>query len=119
MASQYAYLGGFHGTSNVLAGYKFGIPISGTMAHSFVTSYNSLEQIKEYEINGVNIKETALQYRKELGYENTSESELAAFLDYARTLSHNFLCLVDTYDTLHSGVPNFLVVSLALIKAGV
>lgn len=42
-ASQYAYLGGFHGSSNVLAGIKFGIPISGTMAHSFVTSYHSLD----------------------------------------------------------------------------
>ncbi|KAL4502351.1 hypothetical protein ABPG72_011938 [Tetrahymena utriculariae] len=119
MASQYAYLGGFHGTSNVLAGYKFGIPISGTMAHSYITSYNSLEQIKEFEINGVQIMQTALQYRNELGYDHSNESELAAFLDYARTMPHNFLALVDTYDTLHSGVPNFLVVSLALIKAGV
>jgi len=34
-----SYLAGFHGTSNVLAGKKYGIPISGTMAHSYVTSF--------------------------------------------------------------------------------
>lgn len=60
IASQYAYLGGFHGTSNVLAGFKFGIPISGTMAHSFVTSYSSLDDISEFEMNGIRIKETTL-----------------------------------------------------------
>jgi nicotinate phosphoribosyltransferase len=34
-----SYLAGFDGTSNVLAGRRFGIPIVGTMAHSFVTSF--------------------------------------------------------------------------------
>ena len=34
-----SYLAGFAGTSNVLAGEKYGIPLSGTMAHSFVTSF--------------------------------------------------------------------------------
>ena len=35
------YLAGCAGTSNVLAGKRFGIPISGTMAHSFVTAFAS------------------------------------------------------------------------------
>lgn len=36
LAARAAYLAGFAATSNVLAGRQFGIPISGTMAHSFV-----------------------------------------------------------------------------------
>ncbi|HWP57542.1 MAG TPA: nicotinate phosphoribosyltransferase [Candidatus Acidoferrales bacterium] len=34
-----SYLAGFAGTSNVLAGMRYGIPIVGTMAHSFVSSF--------------------------------------------------------------------------------
>ena len=36
-----SYLAGFEGTSNVMAGRKYGIPVSGTMAHSFVTSFDA------------------------------------------------------------------------------
>ena len=36
-ASKYAYMAGFDGSSNVLVGFKEGIPISGTHDHSFVT----------------------------------------------------------------------------------
>jgi nicotinic acid phosphoribosyltransferase len=35
MAARATYIGGFNGTSTVLAGQRFEIPIYGTMAHSF------------------------------------------------------------------------------------
>lgn len=34
-----SYMAGFAGTSNVLAGQKYGIPAVGTMAHSFISSF--------------------------------------------------------------------------------
>ena len=39
-AARASYIAGCSGTSNVLAGWKYGIPIFGTMAHSFVQSFN-------------------------------------------------------------------------------
>ncbi len=68
-----AYIGGAAGTATVLAGQMFGIPISGTMAHSWVMSFD-----QEYE----------------------------AFRAYAESYPDSTVLLVDTYDVLHSGVPN-------------
>lgn len=39
-----AVIGGFHATSNVLAGQRFGVPVAGTHAHSWIMSFPS-----EYE----------------------------------------------------------------------
>jgi nicotinate phosphoribosyltransferase len=39
-----SYVAGFNGTSNVLAGERYGIPVSGTMAHSFITSFEEEEE---------------------------------------------------------------------------
>ena len=44
LAARASYIGGCVGTSNVLAGYLFGIPTYGTMAHSFIMSYDSEEE---------------------------------------------------------------------------
>ncbi|OHB49362.1 MAG: nicotinate phosphoribosyltransferase [Planctomycetes bacterium GWF2_41_51] len=77
-ASRAAVIGGFDATSNVRAGRDFDIPISGTMAHSFVQSY---------------------------------DDELTAFRDFAQCRADDCILLVDTYDTLNSGIPN-------AIKAG-
>ena len=41
LAARASYLAGFAGTSNVLAGRRFGIPLFGTMAHSYVMAHDS------------------------------------------------------------------------------
>lgn len=44
-----SYLAGFEATSNVLAGALYGIPVSGTMAHSFITSFTSeIESFRQF-----------------------------------------------------------------------
>ena len=75
--SRASYVGGGSGTSNVLAGKLFGVPVRGTHAHSWVMSF---------------------------------DDELTAFRAYAQVYPESCLLLVDTYDTLRSGVPNALTV---------
>jgi nicotinate phosphoribosyltransferase len=77
LGARAAVIGGCHSTSNVMAGQRFGIPVSGTHAHSWVMSF---------------------------------ESELDAFRAYAEDFPNSCLLLVDTYDTLGSGVPNAIKV---------
>lgn len=84
-ASRAAIVGGFEGTSNVRAGRDFGMPISGTMAHSFVQRY---------------------------------DDELTAFRDFAEGQPDNCVLLVDTYDTLKSGLPNAIKVGKEMAERG-
>ncbi len=84
-ASRAAVAGGFDATSNVRAGRDFDIPVSGTMAHSFVQSY---------------------------------DDEISAFRDFARERPGDCVLLVDTYDTLKSGVPNAIRVGKEMEKRG-
>mmetsp|Transcript_1363 Transcript_1363/g.4082 ORF Transcript_1363/g.4082 Transcript_1363/m.4082 type:complete len:545 (+) Transcript_1363:239-1873(+) len=122
-ASRYAFVGGFDGTSNVLAGKLFpDLPVSGTHAHSYVQSHRGREDMPPTTtLNGVDVVEAALRWRRDLGYEEAGvlhEGEFAAFVSYALANPTNFVALVDTYSTLDTGLKNFLTVALALKEAG-
>ena len=39
LGARAAYIGGCHATSNTLAGFRYGVPVSGTSAHSWVMSF--------------------------------------------------------------------------------
>ncbi len=123
-ASRYAYLGGFDATSNVKAADLFPeLPVSGTHAHAFVQSFLGLEESATADFLAADgkpfdLKAAALRYRTALGAPRTHDGELAAFLSYAGAYPSGFLALIDTYDTLKSGLPNFLAVALALHDAG-
>lgn len=80
-----AMIGGCVGTSNVLAGEMFDVPVMGTHAHSWIMSF---------------------------------EDEYTAFKTYARLYPDNCTLLVDTYDTLKSGVPNAIRVFQEFKEAG-
>ncbi|KAL0431542.1 UNVERIFIED_CONTAM: Nicotinate phosphoribosyltransferase 1 [Sesamum radiatum] len=132
-ASKYCYMGGFDATSNVAAGKLFGIPLRGTHSHAFVSSFMSPDEITEKSLRScdgskvcedfVSLVQTwlnKLKWSQLLGgiFGETNQSELAAFVSYALAFPKNFLALVDTYDVMRSGVPNFCAVALALNDLG-
>jgi nicotinate phosphoribosyltransferase len=122
-ASKYAYMGTFNSTSNVQAGHRFQIPIAGTVAHSFITSYHNIAQLTSRTIPHKETGEPidlweAAHTALAAGDFHTNQGELVAFVAQAQTFPNNFLTLADTYDTLKSGVPNFLAVAYGLHLAG-
>lgn len=84
-ASRAAYIGGASGTSNTLAGKLYGIPVQGTMAHSWIMSF---------------------------------PSELEAFNAYAELYPEKSIFLIDTYDTLNSGIKNAIEAGRGLVEKG-
>lgn len=84
-ASRAAIVGGFDNTSNVLAAERYDIPPSGTMAHSFIETF---------------------------------DSELEAFRQYAASFPDHCVLLVDTYNTIKSGIPNAIKVAHELEALG-
>jgi len=131
-ASKYAYIGGFDGTSNVLAGKLYGIPVRGTHAHAFVTSFTCLEDLNANELtpnNGTEKPEKdfmslSVEWRNQLGellnilVSEAHDGELAAFISFAIAFPSNFVALIDTYDVSKSGLLNFCAVALALNDYG-
>ncbi|XP_073821797.1 nicotinate phosphoribosyltransferase isoform X2 [Musca autumnalis] len=129
-ASKYSYVGGFDGTSNVLAGKLFNIPVKGTHAHAYITSFSGIGELKtrllKHKTTGVtgDLLELAVQYRQALSQlldvstEESSEGELAAMVSYAIAFPDGFMALVDTYDVKRSGLLNFSAVALALNDLG-
>lgn len=107
-ASKYAFMGGFDATSNVLAGKLFNIPVSGTHAHAYVTSFSNLSELQVTTIkkNGipnveVNVVERAREWRLELSQlmhviqEEANDGELAAFISFAVAFPDGFLALIE------------------------
>lgn len=81
-----AVIGGCAGTSNVLTGQMFDVPVMGTHAHSWIMSF---------------------------------DDEYTAFYTYARLYPMACTLLVDTYDTLNSGVPNAIKVFKQMKNEGI
>lgn len=128
-ASRYTYVGGFDMSSNVQAGFLFGIPVAGTMAHSYVTSFTSLEEVWPQTLVAANgekrdftslTKGWLIRVCELLEAESRKihEGELAAFLSYAIAYPHNFLPVIDSYSVACSGLLNFCAVGLALSELG-
>ncbi|XP_032381274.1 nicotinate phosphoribosyltransferase isoform X2 [Etheostoma spectabile] len=129
-ASRYTYIGGFDLSSNVQAGFLFGIPVAGTMAHSYITSFTSLEEVWPQTLVAVNGEKDPVdvisltkgwlsRVCELLGAEpgKISEGELASFLSYAIAYPQNFLPVIDSY-SVGCGLLNFCAVALALCELG-
>ena len=86
LGARAAVIGGCTGTSNVLAGELYGIPVQGTHAHSWIMSF---------------------------------PDEYTAFKTYADLYPDACILLVDTYDTLRSGVPNAIRVFKEMREKGI
>ncbi len=120
-ATRAAIIGGFDATSNVLAGKLLNVPISGTHAHAFVQAFMEVrpELLRLRDGSGV-VHDVSAVLDRVRGEDDadTNEGELAAFLAYAQAFPDATMLLVDTYDTLQSGLPNAIRVFKILRELG-
>ena len=77
------------------------------------------EGYKNLCVEGTNLWNECIKYREELGWNETNLNELASFISFTYVYPKSSLLLVDTYNTIHSGVKNFLLVALALRKINI
>ena len=67
LAARASYIAGFSGAANVEAGERFGIPVVGTMAHSFVQIHDdesaAFENFARSRPDGVNFPDRHVQHR--------------------------------------------------------
>lgn len=104
---------GFDGTSNVLAGKLCGIPVKGTQAHAFITSFTPDELPLVGKLQPADASQEPKVFfpvvcdwlKKVTPVLRVLESEvhmgeLAAFSAYAVAFPKIFLALVDTYDVM-------------------
>ena len=105
------YFLGFDGTSNVLAGKLCGIPVKGTQAHAFITSFTPKElplvgklQPADSSQEPRDFYPVVMDWLKKVSpvlrvlESEVHMGELAAFSAYAVAFPDTFLALVDTYD---------------------
>ncbi|XP_021917957.1 nicotinate phosphoribosyltransferase isoform X2 [Zootermopsis nevadensis] len=128
-ASKYAYVGGFDGTSNVLAGKLYNIPVNGTHAHAYVTSFSDLRELKTkvlaHRTSGVphDMLDLCTHWREEvasllsLPASEASDGELAAWISFAIAFPSGFMALVDTYDVRRypRAAPGLIACCLSLL----
>ncbi|XP_012889287.1 PREDICTED: nicotinate phosphoribosyltransferase [Dipodomys ordii] len=130
-ASTYSYLGGFDSSSNTLAGQLRGVPVAGTLAHSFITSFLGSEVPPDPMLapaigtgprvdltTSVKVWLERVCAHLGLGMQEPHPGERAAFVAYALAFPRAFQGLLDSYSVQRSGLPNFLGVALALGELG-
>lgn len=119
IASKYSYLA-FDAVSNVLSGYYYNIPVRGTCAHAYIMSYQGeyYKKINEYQFDQLSIElfNQALEIRSFLKWEHTNLNELFSFATFTAVYQESSNLLVDTFNTIDSGIKNAIIISLALIK---
>uniref|UniRef100_A0A146L4K1 Nicotinate phosphoribosyltransferase n=1 Tax=Lygus hesperus TaxID=30085 RepID=A0A146L4K1_LYGHE len=130
-ASKYSYIGGFDGTSNVLAGKMFNIPVKGTHAHAYISSFSNFGDLRSKQMlldkktgQEQDMQVLAIRWREPLSElldimpDEASEGELTALISFAIAFPEGFIALVDTYDVKRSGLLNFCAVAMSLHDLG-